>query len=156
MRLVCALMTLLVAAGPGDVAADSDATVAVSVHLSSRTSLHVSATSLEFVVPDGGRSATAVIDFVAGARLQTGSAVMLNVDTSQSVTGPGGASDMDAEVTFSGEGEGTTSGTLTPSVSAVAAAWQGSGQHHGRIVFTLHAAAPGMYRVPIQLVLATP
>ena len=156
MRFVCAFLAVLVAAGAGDVvAADADATVAVSVRLTARTSLRVSTTTLVFVVPDGGTSATGAVDYTAGLRLQGGSSVVLNVDQPQSMS-PATAGDAGMQITFAGDGDGTTSGTLSPSGSAVAAAWHGSGQHHGRIVFTLHASAPGVYRVPIELVLATP
>ena len=157
MRFVCALVTLFGVVGPAAVVcADGDATVAVSVHVSSRTSLHVSTGVLEFNVPDGGRSASAAIEFLAGARGPSGSEVVLNMESPQPVQAPGGAADVDTEITFAGEGAGMMSGTLATASASVAAAWHGSGQRHGRIVFTLHASTPGTYRLPIQLVLTTP
>lgn len=157
MRLVCALVTLFAAAGQVAVlSADTDATVAVSVRVSSRLSLRVSTNVLEFTVPDGSRSATSVVEFTAAARLASGSGVVLNVEPGEAVHGPGGAADVDTEITFAGEGNGTRAGTLTPSTAAIAATWQGSGRRHGRIIFTLHTSSPGVYRVPVQLVLTTP
>jgi hypothetical protein len=155
MRFLCALVIVTAAAAPPAIAADSGAAVAVAVRVSARTALHVSANVLEFTVPDGDTSATAVIDFTAAVRLPSSSGVVLDVDPSQ-VSGPGPVGDSDVQITFTGVGEGMKTGTLTRSTSAVAASWEGSGQRHGRIIFTIHAPAPGLYRVPVHLVLATP
>ena len=150
MRSLCAFVMLAAAVMmPAAVAADNDGTVAVRVRVSSRTSLHVSTNVLEFRVPAGTTSATAVVDFTAAVRLPSSSGVVLNVE-------PGLIGDTDAEITFAGTGEGMKSGRLIPSGDVVAASWEGSGQRRGRIVFTMHASTPGVYRVPIRLVLATP
>jgi hypothetical protein len=156
MRIVCVVVTLLATLHAAVLSADSDAAVAVSVRVSSRTSLRVSTNVLEFTIADGATPATASIEFTAAARLPSGSGIVLNVESAQAVEGPGGAADVDTELTFAGAGDNMTSGTFTPSAGAVAAIWQGSGQHHGRIVFTLRAPAPGVYRIPVHLVLTAP
>ena len=156
MRIVCVMVTLLATLHAAVLSADADATVAVSARVSSRTSLHVSTDVLEFTITDGATPATASIEFTAAVRLPSGSAVVLNVESSQAVEGPGGASDVDTDLTFAGTGEGMMSGTFTPSAGAVAATWQRSGKRHGRIVFSLRAPAPGVYRIPVHLVLTSP
>jgi hypothetical protein len=156
MRSLCALVTLVATVmAPTVLAADSDAIVAVNVRVSSRMSLHVSTNVLEFVVPDGQATATALVDFTASVRLPSSSAVVLEVEPAQPAVSAHKAVP-DPEITFAGAGEGMKSGTLPPSASAVAAAWEGSGQRHGRIIFMIHAPGPGVYRVPVHLVLATP
>ncbi len=156
MRAVCALVTLLAVVVPVRIMAADDTTVTVSVHVASRTSLQVSTRLLQFVVDDPASAATASVDFTAAARVESGEGVVLSVEPLSSVEGPGGAADVDTEVTFSGEGGGTRDGRLSSSAVAIAASWQGSGQRTGRLVFTLHAAAAGVYTIPVRLVLSCP
>jgi hypothetical protein len=154
MRLVCALLTLVAAVPPAPAFAD-DAVVAVSVQVSARTSLRVSSDVLQFTIDESGADASAVVDFTAAARVPGGSGIVLTVEPLRAVEGPGGAADVETAVTFAGEGEGTLAGSLSTG-AADAAKWRDSGTHTGRLVFTLHASAPGVYSVPVRLVLSTP
>ncbi|HEX7018912.1 MAG TPA: hypothetical protein VF159_02810 [Gemmatimonadaceae bacterium] len=150
--VVLAVIGIALPAGASDQAI---AKVTVAANVSTRTSLHVSSELLTFDVGGPGAQATAAVDFTAGARVPTGSLVMLTVEPLQAVSGPGGAADVETAVTFDGEGPGTLGGTLA-GAPAVAARWHGSGFRQGRFVFTLHAAADGHYTVPVRFVISTP
>jgi hypothetical protein len=128
----------------------------VTVTVAARTSLRVSSDRLEFAMPRDNGQATAAVDFVAGARLPAGSALVLSVEPLSGLEGPGGAADVDAAVTFEGEGDGTAHGALVNTRPSVAGRWQGSGRRTGRLLFTLHAAAAGVYTLPVRFVLSTP
>lgn len=160
MRFASAFRTalaLLLATATHAFAADSSvANVAVSVQVSSRTVLHVSTEVLQFAVGDGGTEATTAVDFSAGARVPASADVVLTVESLRAIDGPGGAADLDAAVQFRGEGDATVAGALNPAAPAVAGRWHGSGRREGRLVFTLHASAPGIYTVPLRFVISTP
>ena len=160
MRLPNAISTLaaalLFSAGAAGAADTSTTSVAVNVHVSSRSSLRVSSELLQFSIGDGSGAATAAVEFSAGARVPAGSDVVLTIEASRAIEGPGGAADVDAAVEFTGVGTGTVAGTLAGVAPAVAGRWHGSGLRQGRMLFTLHAAAPGAYSVPVRFVLSTP
>lgn len=160
MRLPGAFSTLtallLLTAGSALAAETSTANVAVNVHLSSRTSLRVSTEVLQFAVGDQAGGATAAIDFSAGARVASDSDVVLSIEPLRSIEGPGGAADVEASVDFAGQGDGTIAGSLTAASPAIAGRWHGSGMRQGRVTFTLHATAPGVYSLPVRFVLSTP
>jgi hypothetical protein len=135
-------------------AADStSATVAVSATFNSRTSLKVSSQVLQFDVTDPESPATAAIDFSAGARTRQGGEVVLAVEPVHGIHGP---ADVDAAITFAGEGAGTLSGTLQTASTTVAGRWTGSGLRTGRLVFALRADASGSYTLPVRFVLTAP
>ena len=77
---------------------------------------------------------------------------MLTVEPVRQLEGPGGA----VEVSFSGEGEGTLDGALSERTPTVVGRWTGSGSRSGRVAFSLRAAAPGDYDVPLRFVLTAP
>ena len=154
-RLVSILVSFTcavsVATPPGVEGAESkSSTVAVVAGVGTRTSLKVSSQILPFAVSGTEESAVAVIEFSAGARTQTGADVVLTVERLPSVDCPDGT-----DVTFAGEGRGTTAGTLEPLAPTIAARWTGSGLRTGRLTFVLHAA-PGIYTVPVRFVLSAP
>jgi hypothetical protein len=152
---VLVALAVIAVALPARASDEAIAKVTVAANVATRTSLHVSSELLTFDREGSGAPATAAVDFTAGARVPTGSLVMLTVEPLQAVSGPGGAADVETAVTFDGEGTGTLAGTLT-AAPAVAARWQGSGFRQGRLVFTLHAAADGHYTVPVRFVISTP
>jgi hypothetical protein len=80
----------------------------------------------------------------------------LSVEPLRAIDGPGGAADVETSLSFQGSGDGTLAGPLSPDTQAVAGRWLGSGLRTGRFVFSLRAAAPGSYTVPIRFVLSTP
>jgi hypothetical protein len=135
----------------------SSAHVNVNVHIAARTSLKVSSHSVQFEVADGDTASTASIDFRAGARVPSGADVVLTIEPLRLLVDcPGGATDDETSVTFEGEGDGLVPGRLTRAVPTVTGRWQGSGLHHGRLVFTIHPAAPGSCTLPVRFVLSTP
>ena len=141
------------AAGAEDVATGN---VSVTANFAARTSLKVSSHLLKFDVTQPGVSATAAIEFTAGARMPSGSDVVLTVEPLRGLDGPGGAADVDTDISFSGEGDGLTAGALSSAAHAVVGRWQGSGLRTGRVVFTLRANAAGSYSLPVRFVLSTP
>jgi hypothetical protein len=156
MRKVCAIATVLAAiAFPRVLSADTGAALHVRVQVSARTSLRVSSETLTFTVTDPDTPATAAVEFTASARVAPGSRVVLTVEP-LGVPGLTGPVDADARITFTGDGNGTRTGELTSSGAAIGARWQGSGVHEGRLTFSLRASAPGVYHVPVQLLLTTP
>jgi hypothetical protein len=147
---------VLMQPSPAAAADSTSATVAVSASFASRTSLKVSSQLLQFDVSDPASPATAAVDFSAGARTRQGGEVVLTVESVHAIQGPGGAADVDAAVTFAGEGTGTLSGALQPSSSTVAGRWTGSGLRTGRLVFALRAGASGAYTLPVRFILTAP
>lgn len=128
----------------------------MTAQFSSRTSLRVSTEVLRFEVTPAGGPATAAVDFSAGVRTQSGAEVMLSVER-RSADGAGGGTDAATPITFAGQGSGTLDGSLdSVSAQAVAGRWTGSGLRHGRLVFALHAGAPGAHIVPVRFVLSAP
>ncbi len=147
---------LAVAAAPVWADASASATVQVHVEVHARTVLRVSSYQLQFDLPAGGSSATAELQFSAAARTRRDGEVVLTVEPERWIDGPGGAADVDALVTFDGEGEGVSTGQLVPSAPSVAGRWMGSGKRDGRLRFTLRAGAAGAYQLPVRLVLTAP
>lgn len=138
-------------------AADTaNGTVVVNAQFSSRTSLRVSAELLQFEVATPNQPAIAAVDFSAGARTQAGAEVVLSVEPVRGVEGPGGAADVEASLSFSGEGDGTLGGVLAAGGPTVAGRWVGSGLRNGRLLFALRTAASGTYTVPMRFVLSAP
>lgn len=150
LALVAGLLTVAVNASAADVASGSISVVAT---FSSRTTLQVSADLLEFAVTRPSAPVTASIDFVAAARTHAGAPVVLSVE---SVGVSGGPNTMDASLSFNGEGEGTTAGTVSPDSPTIAGQWIGSGVRRGRLMFALRAHATGTYAVPLRFVLTAP
>lgn len=134
----------------------ANATVHVSVQVAARTSLKVSSHVLRFDVPRAGGIATASIDFTAAARMGVGGGVVLSVEPLRALDGPGGAADVETALSFAGIGPGLLAGTMPSGDAAVVGRWTGSGRRDGRVVFTLRAAAPGNYSVPVRFVLSAP
>ena len=132
------------------------ATVSVSAAVATRTSLQVSDDVLRFDVADEATVATASVDFSAGMRITSSSDIMLTVEPIGSLEGPGGAADVETSISFDGVGDGTRAGRLIAAGPSVAGRWHGSGLRQGRLQFTLRAAAPGRYVVPVRFVLSTP
>ena len=158
MRNVCAFAALLLIPGMAPISASgpTTASVAVTVQVSARTSLHVSTHVLRFALSDDNDRATAAVDFAAGGRIPGGSDLVLTVQPAHALEGPGGAADAESVVTFEGDGNGTAAGTLASGAPAVAGRWQGSGLRQGRLLFTLRASAAGVYTLPVQFVLSMP
>ena len=158
MRVVIPLVAAVMSAAAGSAAAAdaATATVVVSVHFSTRTSLRVSSDVLKFDVAAPENAATATIDFSAAARTHTSAQVLLSVEQMRGADGPGGASDIESALTFAGEGNGTVGGAVSALAPTVAARWTGSGVRDGRLVFALRAGASGRYAVPLRFVLSAP
>jgi hypothetical protein len=146
----------LFAAAPVRAEDVATATVHVTVEVAARTSLKVSSRVLRFDVPRGGGAATASIDFSAAARMGVGGGVVLSVEPVRAVDGPGGAADVETALSFTGVGPGLLAGTMASGDATVVGRWTGSGRRDGRVVFTLRAAAPGHYSVPVRFVLSAP
>ena len=132
------------------------ANVAVNVTLATRTSLKVSSRLLHFDVTQPGAIATAALEFTAGARMPAGSDIVLSVEPLRGIEGPGGAADVDCDLSFTGEGLGLLAGPVAAARSTIVGRWQGSGLRHGRVVFSLRASAAGTYSLPLRVVLSTP
>ena len=158
MRSRLLLTVLALAFGAHTVRAEDvrSAHVTVNVNLATRTSLKVSSRVLHFDVAQPGGLATATLDFTAGARMPAGSDIVLSVEPLRAVEGPGGAADADADLSFTGEGQGLLSGLVEAAQSTVVGRWQGSGLREGRLIFQLRASAAGSYSVPVRIVLSTP
>jgi hypothetical protein len=155
-RLLLAALAIALGAtvaGAEDVATGN---VSVTANFKTRTSLKVSSRLLKFDVTQPGATATAAIEFTAGARMPSGSDVVLTVEPLRGLHGPGGAADVETDLSFSGEGDGLTAGSLSSSAHAVVGRWQGSGLRTGRVVFKLRADAAGSYSMPVRFVLSTP
>ena len=159
--LFAAVLTCAAVCGPSwartaSAADAATASVVVTAQFSSRTSLRVSTDVLRFDVATAGDPATATVDFSAGARTHTGAEVMLSVERRQRGDGPTGGPALDPSVSFSGHGQGTLDGSLDSVSQAIAGRWTGSGLRHGRLVFALHAGAPGAHIVPVRFILSAP
>lgn len=115
------------------------------------TTLRVSSQVLVFDVDSDEASAVARLDYTASARTQRDGEVILLVETTRSVEGPGGAADLDASLTMGGEGIPVPSDE-----HVVAERWIGGGTRSGRIVFTLRGAAAGRYVLPVRVSLSIP
>jgi hypothetical protein len=148
--------SVLAAASSVSAAETATASAVVSAQFSSRTSLKVSTDLLHFEVAEPGQTATATVDFAAGARTQVGAEVLLSIEQLHAVQGPGGASDLESSVSFAGEGAGTLAGALVAAGPAVAGRWIGSGLRQGRLVFALRAGASGNYMLPVRFILSAP
>ena len=154
--LALAFTAVLAVAAPAGAQETRTATVQANARIGSRTSLTVSSEQLRFDLSDANQPAVATVDFVAGARTQPGGEVVLTVETVRSLEGPGGAADVDASISLAGSGEGTLDGATLSSGPVVAGRWTGSGRRSGRLSFTLRAAAPGTYTLPVRFILSAP
>ena len=130
--------------------------ILVSANVAPRTSLKVSSRMLRFDVTQPGGVATAALEFTAGARLASGSDVVLTVEPLRGMDGPGGAADVETALSFIGEGNGMLAGSIAMTESTILGRWQGSGLREGRVTFTLRTNAVGNYSLPVRLVLSTP
>lgn len=129
-------------------------TVQARVQFQSRTSLTVSSNVLQFSHAGPQSPTVLTVDFTARARTGEDGEVVLTVEVLRAIEGPG-ASDLEPDLSFSGEGDGTRSGSLS-SLPSIAGRWTGSGAHNGRLSFALRAALPGDYTVPLRFVLSAP
>ena len=120
-----------------------------------RPTLTVSAHVLRFRIEPGATEAEATVEFTAAMRARPGDEVVLTIEAAKAIQGPG-AADVDAVLTFSGEGTGGQTGALESNRAVVAARWSGGGQRRGRLVFTLRASAPGVYVMPVTYLLGAP
>jgi hypothetical protein len=154
LALLCT--ATLVPVGAASAADTTNATLVVRAEFHSRTSLRVSSELLRFDVASPERPATVSVDFMAGARTQSGGEVLLTVERLHALEGPGGAADVESSVSFDGHGTGTLAGDLPVAGVSVAGRWQGSGLRTGNIVFALRAAASGSYVLPVRFVLSAP
>jgi hypothetical protein len=150
LALVTGLLTVAVNASAADTAYGSISVVAT---FSSRTTLQVSADRLQFDVTNANAPATASVDFVAAARTHADSPVVLSVESVPTAAGPHA---LDATLSFTGEGNGTAAGVVSPDMPTIAAQWVGSGLRRGRLVFALRASGAGTYTVPLRFVLTAP
>ena len=148
--VVAGLLTLAVNASAAETACGS---VTVVATFSSRTTLRVSADLLQFDVTSSESPATAAVEFLAAARTQAGAQVVLSIEP---VRASGGPLLFDPSLSFTGEGEGTTFGSLDVAGPAIAGRWTGSGVRRGRLVFALRSATTGTFSVPIRFVLSAP
>lgn len=141
---------------PARAAADQTASLTLTAQVHARTSLRVSSQVLRFDVLETGAPAVAAVEFMAAARTRSDGEVVLAIQPERWIEGPGGAADVDASITFSGDEPGTLAGELVPAASVVAGRWTGSGRRTGRLLFTLRASLEGTYLVPVQFLLASP
>lgn len=151
---VVSIATLCATPALAQVVATAGTTVTAT--FAARTSLQVSTHLLEFEVTDPSREAVVEVAFTAAARTRRGSEVLLIVEPLHSIDGPGGAADVDTLLTVSGDSAGVARMGLRPHESTVTSRWIGSGVRSARLVFSLRAAAPGRYRVPIGFQLSAP
>lgn len=151
--VLCALLGIASDAAAQQIA---HANVSIVAGFAPRTSLKVSSELLQFDVAQPGGTAATAIDFSAGARTPSQGEVVLTVEPLRGLSGPGGAADVDASISVAGEGEGLIAARLDSSHTSVVGRWHGSGRRQGRLVFTLNAAAAGVYSMPVRFVLSTP
>lgn len=150
------LCALLGVASDGAAQQMARANVSIVADFAPRTSLKVSSEMLHFDVAQPGGTATAAIDFSAGARTPAQGEVVLTVEPLRALAGPGGAADVESSISVAGEGEGLLSTRLDAASTTVVGRWHGNGRRQGRLVFTLNATAAGTYSVPVRFVLSTP
>ncbi len=151
-----ALLTAAAAWLPSTAGADTTSVLTLLVQVQGRIKLTVSTRVLRFDVADPAVPAVATLDFVAASRTRADGEVVLTVEPQSWLEGPGGAADVGAEVSFTGEGDGTLSGALTVSSPVTAGRWTGSGKRAGRLSFSLRAGVEGEYTMPVRLVLSAP
>ena len=151
---IVVVCSLLGASAPAAAQSVAHASVAIKADLALRTSLKVSSELLQFDVAQG--TATTTIEFSAGARTPSQGEIVLSVEPLRGLSGPGGAADVDAAITVSGDGEGLLSTRLDSTSTTVVGRWHGSGLRQGRLLFTLNATAAGSYSMPVRFVLSTP
>jgi hypothetical protein len=131
-------------------------TVLATVTVAPRTSLKTSARVLEFRIEPGTNEALAVVEFTAAARALPDADVVMTIAPDGGLTGPGGAADVEADLTFSGDGSGTLSGILMTTQSVTTARWTGGGVRSGRLVFRLRTLSPGAYTLPVRFAISVP
>jgi hypothetical protein len=151
-----ALLTAAALWLPSTAGADTTSNLTLLVQVQGRTRLTVSTRVLHFDVVTPGAPAVATLDFVAASRTRSDGEVILTVEPQTWVDGPGGAADVETEVSFTGEGAGALSGRLAPATPVMAGRWTGSGKRSGRLSFNLRAGAEGAYALPVRLVLSAP
>jgi len=147
--VVAGLLIVAVNASAADIACGS---VTVVATLSSRTTLQLSSDLLAFDVASAETPATASLEFVAAARTHAAGPVVLSIEPIQQAN----SEDALSSLTFSGEGAGTTTGSLTADAPTVAGQWIGSGVRRGRFVFALRSSTLGTHTVAIRFVLSAP
>lgn len=150
------LSALIAAPGVCAGAESSAASVTVTARFSTRMSLKVSTELLRFDVTGPGQAPEAIVEFSAAARTAQGGEVLLTVEPAAPLNGPGGASDVETALTFSGLGDGLGTGELLRSAPTVAGRWVGSGLRKGRLVFTLRASVAGVYSQSVRFVVSAP
>jgi len=153
---IVAACTLLGAAANVHAQSVAHASVSVQAQFTPRTSLKVSSEMLQFDVAQTGGTATAAIAFSAGARTPSQGEIVLTVEPLRGLSGPGGAADVDASISVTGEGNGVLSTRIDSTRTTVVGRWHGSGLRQGRLVFTLSAPVAGAYSMPVRFVLSTP
>jgi hypothetical protein len=142
---------LTIGPAPMRLSASSDTTtksIQAHVEVAARSSLIVTSELLQFHVTEPGQAATATVDYIAGIRTHAGAEVMLTVEAIRGID--------DTTVTFANVGEGGVQGTMLALRPVIAGRWIGSGRRTGRISFSLLAAAPGAYSMPVRFVLSAP
>ena len=156
-RFAC-LLAILVLPGVGAASAEevARASVAVAAQFASRTSLKVSSELLRFDGVEAGATATASIEFIAGARTPSNGDVVLTIEPLHAIDGPGGASDVETSLSVKGEGQGLVATNVNTASATVIGRWQGSGLRAGRLVFSLRTNGAGNLSVPVRVVLSTP
>ncbi len=142
---------LLIGAVNASAADTACGSVTVVATFSSRTTLKVSSEVLAFDVTSPETAAMASVDFVAAARTHASGPVVLSIDPIPEASSEGAVSSL----TFTGDGAGTTSGSVTTAAS-MAGQWVGSGVRRGRLVFALRSSIVGTHIVPIRFVLSAP
>jgi hypothetical protein len=153
LTLIASVLTA--AFTPALAAETATASVTVTATFTTRTSLEVSTQTLHFDADGRGQPATASVDFAAKARTGAMSEVVLCVEPLRAADGAGGTTNVEAAVTFEGQGEGLLGGRIAAR-PVMAGRWIGSGRRHGRLVFVLRAAAPGTYVLPVRFILTAP
>lgn len=143
---------LLIVAVNASAAETACGSVTVVATFSSRTTLKVSSDLLAFDVSSAEAPATASVDFVASARTHAGGPVVLSIEPVRQLDSAADASSL----TFSGQGAGITSGTVSADSLTIAGQWIGSGVRQGRLVFALRSTTSGNHVVPIRFVLSAP
>ena len=154
--LLAVSMALVFPAAAAAQRAMASTTVTARATFAPRPTLTLSSHALEFRIEPGTMRAEAIVDFTAAMRAAPDAEIVLTMEVAGAVLRPGGAADVDAVLTFTGEGDGVQAGALEGTRSVVVARWPGGGQHRGRLVFTLRAPAPGHYTVPVRYMLGTP
>ena len=130
-------------------------TVLATATFAPRPTLTVSSRVLQFRLEPGATEAEATVEFTAAMRARPGDEVVLTIEAAKAIQGPAGAADVDAVLTFTGQGAGVETAALDTNRAVVAARWFGGGQRRGRLVFTLRASAPGVYTMPVTYLLGT-